>query len=322
MEEYQGWQYKATFKSGQVDFEVVPSVKNKKPNSFFKYYSVNPNSVEALTKYYVYASHPNQLNDSLDCNSQILDFQHASIEDMRELYEPFYSEFLRIHGGEDALKVNMSNDFKILVYRRVGIISLAVSNGIIYFWNTYAESGRGFCVEWNVDKFPFRLYGPFPMHYVDTIRPFEVCNNMSTSLLIQTNVKTRDWKDEHEWRLLVSNPNGLDFNTWELDGSYSERFNFGDEHDRKMRIPLEAVKSVTLGERFFRSSDIRCLPITSEEMEVVFLNKKEHLRCNVLDFLTNNQFAVKWIGNELGELIVCPIAVVKLQRNVYRIIKI
>ncbi len=323
MEEYQSWKYNALEENGKIRFEVIPSEERKAPNSFFKYYSLNQNNVKALTGCYVYASHPNQFNDSVDCNSQILNFQNASQEDLRGLYPmDFYPKFLEIYGDEQFLKCCTSEHFKTLFYRHVGIVSLSTNNDSIYFWNSYTQNGQGFCVEWDVNKFPFRKYGPFPIHYVENIKPFEVRDNIPTAALIQTNIKTKDWQEENEWRLLVSNPEGLDFNLWDNDGSYSQQYNLGDEHNRKMKYPLGAIKGVTLGEWFFRSQNIRQYPITEDEREIVFLNKKETLRCQILDFLGKKLFPVYQVRNNLGILEVLPIVVVKLQNRVYRIINI
>ncbi len=321
MEEYQGWQYAGQKNGDVMNFDVKPSEDKEIPDSFFKYCSLNEKSVEALTRCYVYASHPNQLNDSVDCNSQILDFQTASQEDLKSFYgAELYPKYLEVYGNEQNLRSNMHEHFKLVSYNHIGIVSLSTRNDSIYFWNSYAQSGQGFCIEWDVRNFPFRYFGPFPVHYVDKITPFKVHSNIPTALLIQTNVKTKDWESEQEWRLLVSNPMGLDFNSWDDDGSYSQQYNFGGEHNRKMKYPIEAIKSVTLGERFFRSPNIRQYPITNDEREVVFLSKKETLRCRVLDFLSSVYLCAYQIKNELGAIHVQPIEVVKIQSRVYRII--
>lgn len=78
MEEYQNWKYDCRSDGKCFKFEVFPSEKMMEPASFFKYYALNSYSIEALTGCYVYATHPNKFNDSIDCNSQILNFQNAS----------------------------------------------------------------------------------------------------------------------------------------------------------------------------------------------------------------------------------------------------
>lgn len=316
---YQRWKYDSKSKGGQIEFEVTPWPEMK-CNNFFKYYALTNNSIDALTKCYVYASHPNQFNDSFDCNSQILNFETASESDLHCFYGSYYHQFLESCGDKESLKKMMSVHFKEIAYRHIGLVSFASRNDSAYFWSVYSQDGHGFCVEYDVEKFPFRNYGPFPVNYVEKILRFDVCGNIPTALLIQTNVKTKAWENEQEWRLIVSNPEGLDFNSWGEDGNLSQQFNKGDEHDRKMRYPLEAIKSVILGERFFRSPSIRCYPITEDEVEVVFLNNKDELCFKVLDFLIGKEFALFMLKNNLGELIPYPIVIVKLQEHVYRII--
>lgn len=318
-ENYQGWKYEVISQDGQIEFRVRPS-SELKCDKFFKYYSLSENSVDALTNCYVYASHPNQFNDSFDCNSQILNFGKATKGDLQGLYETLFNQFLEVYGSEDALREQASNDFNVLAYRHIGIVSLANRNNNAHLWHVYAQDGQGLCVEFDVDKFPFKHYGPNPIQYVDKLSQFEVDRNVPTALFVQTNVKTKTWEKECEWRLLVSNPKGLDFNIWENDGSLSKRYNLGDEHARKMKYPLSAIKSITLGERFLRSPNIRCYPISNEEFEVVFVNDKEEMRCKVLDFLMGKPFEIFLVENEMGELIPRPIVIVKLQPKVYRII--
>lgn len=319
-EDYQDWKYDAHQEENQLVFKVTPP-SEMKCDRFFKYYALSDNSVDALTKYYVYASHPNQLNDSVDCNSEILNFETAKACDLQSLYGPYYSKFLECYGGEEALKLYIPGHFKEVAYRHIGIVSLSTQNSNAHLWHVYAQDGQGFCVEFDVDKFPFRhYYGPNPIQYVDKLTRFNVNENVATALLVQTNVKTRTWEKEEEWRMLVSNPKGIDFNSWGEDGTLNQQFNFGDEHDRKMRYPLAAIKSVTLGERFFRSPSIRRYPITEDEFECVFLDDTEKLRCQVLDFLIGKPFESFLVTNNLGELTPRPIEVARLQERVYRVI--
>lgn len=321
MEYYQGWKYDAHFEDNKnkVVFKVIPPSEIK-CDSFFKYYALNDNSVDALTKCYVYASHPNQFNDSVDCNSKILNFETAQVRDLQSLYGEYYSKFLECYRGEDTLKLHASGHLKEVAYRHIGIVSLSTQNSNAYLWHVYAQDGQGFCVEFDVDKFPFRHYGLNPIQYVDNMSQFDVNGNVATALLVQTNVKTKTWEKEEEWRLLVSNPKGIDFNSWGEDGILSQKFNFGDEHNRKMRYPMSAIKSVTFGERFFRNPSIRCYPVTEEEFECVFLDDTERLRCQVLNFIIGKPFESFFVTNNLGELTLIPIEVVRLRERIYRII--
>jgi len=237
---------------------------------------------------------------------------------LKALYNKFYEKFLGIYGSCGALKCATSEIYKILLYRRLGCFSMTTNNKNILLWNCYTAN-KGFCVEFAVEKFPFRYSGPFPMHYTNLLNPVFV-DCLQTATLLQTNLKTKDWEYEDEWRLLIHSPSGLDFNCWDKDCSCENSYNFGGEHNRKMRYPMDSIKSVTLGEWFFRGPNIRCYPITLEETEIVFLNKKEPMQCQVLDFLKDKKLAVYKIKNNLGVLEVQPVEIVKLQNRVYRII--
>lgn len=226
---------------------------------------MSSNGVEALTGLYVYASHPNQLNDSIDCYPYLLDFSETTEEELEAVYAPLYEEVLAGCGGDiNLLRLTTPEYFALFIGRKFGVVSLSQDNVNVSLWNNYTDS-RGYCVEFDVGSFPFHNFGPFPIHYVDELNPIKIDKNIGVAFLIQTNVKTDDWEKEKEWRMLVANPDGFDFSTYENDGSYSQRFKCADEHNRKMKYPLRAIKSITLGERFFRASSIRCYPISDDE---------------------------------------------------------
>lgn len=322
MEEYQNWKYDCKKDGKCINFEVTPSEKIMEPASFFKYYALNTYSIEALTECYVYATHPNKFNDSIDCNSQILNFRNATKEDIEAFYGPFYNNALEICETEQNLKHYISEHFKLIAYKHIGIISLATKNDSIYHWSNYSQNASGFCIEFDVKLFPFRYFGPFPMHYVNKITQVDIHNNISTALLIQTNIKTNDWIQEQEWRLLVSNPNGSDFDYWNEDGSYNTLYNSVNDHNRKMKYPLNAIRSITLGESFFKSPDIKRYAITRNEEEIIFLNKKTSLHRQIMDFLEHKPFEINEIHNVLGVLKLQKIKITKLNKQIYRIIKI
>lgn len=274
-----------------------------------------------MTRLYIYASHPNQLNDSVDCFPYLLDFSGTSEKELKAIYVSFYDQVLASCGKNlNLLRQTTSEYFALFMGRKFGVVSLSQDNVNVSLWNNYTDS-KGYCVELDVNDFPFKNYGPFPIHYVNELNPVKIDRNLGVAFLIQTNVKTEDWKEEKEWRMLVANPEGLDFSSYESDGSYSQRFGSPDEHDRKMKYPLQAVKSITLGERFFRASNIKCYPISDGEQEVVFLDEKERLRCKLLDFVQGKTFKLFMLENNLGTLSAYPVQIVKLQNRVYRIIK-
>ena len=210
---------------------------------------MSKNSVDALTNLYVYASHPEQLNDPFDCDMQL-----AKIEDdanARALWEGLYSQARGMFEMDDQSFFHYSTEaFTALMFRKWGILSLTDTCNNPIMWSSYANN-NGFCLEWNIWQFPFVKKGPFPIHYVE--KREEVSSkdyDVQTMMLIQSNVKLQDWAYEHEWRLMIQPPSGFDMMTF---GKNADKFNqMPDLHNRKFKYPLCALKSITLGINFFK----------------------------------------------------------------------
>ncbi|MBL7105352.1 MAG: hypothetical protein ISS18_13570 [Bacteroidales bacterium] len=88
--------------------EILPDKKNKKPEpeALLKYYSLDENSVDALINKYIYVPHPIQLNDPLDCNYQLIQFDdiNSIIHLLRGIMEP------------EEIKKEWHNDRKALMF--------------------------------------------------------------------------------------------------------------------------------------------------------------------------------------------------------------
>ena len=277
--EYCGYQYGYDKKEG---YRIIPNIKKERPSSFFKYYALSKNSVDALTYMYVYATHPNQFNDSFDCNEKLIAFD--TWEDVEHLLDPSITNnpkeyFNRL---EDAL-LFCREAYRVILYKKLGLVSLTTCFDNYQMWALYAEN-NGFCLEFDVDKFPFRHFGPFPMNYAEKIpAPVSISKfGGEISMLIQSNVKNKWWQYEDEWRLYIPNPTGLEMKSFGSEYLMKNN-NVGDEHDRKFRYPIDALKSVVLGTKFFE----KLMPnmISTSEIDVVFSPDKESLEYKVLDYL-------------------------------------
>lgn len=321
MTNYQTWIYSYR-KNLESMFTVTTSTNIPIPQTLFKYYALSDNNIDAVTNFYLYASHPYQLNDPLDCSDKLLDFSSCSIDDLKSLYSVLYQQFLNIYGEINALKAVASSHFTTLFFRKIGIISLC-NNGINpILWANYAK-GNGFCVEFNHQKLSFAHCGPFPMHYVDSLSPVIVNNNVGDAALIQTNVKLSCWSKEQEYRILAISPEGLDFATYETGNVKSKTFNFGDEHNRKLRYPACAIKTIILAEKFINDSDTRIYQVSTDEYEIVLINSP--LKERLLTMLSNPKFpsAIKIAFREKNGVIkLCAIQIYHISEKTYRIIEI
>lgn len=317
--EYEGWTYR--YEKSECRRNVVcPQNKNiTRPDTFYKYYALSPNSMDALTNLYVYATHPNQFNDCFDCYEGLLNFERTDEVLLKSLYGSLFDAFVEQYGGRRALREHTPSIYKVLFYSHAGLVSLSPRKDNPVLWAYYANN-EGFCVEWDVAQFLFRTYGPFPIHYVDELRPVDVYNLQEASL-IQTNVKTTAWQKEEEWRLIVSNPPGWDFNIFDNRGIEQKQYSGADTHCRKMRYPISAVRSVTLGMRFLLHRDVACYGVAPGEQEVVLQNEEDVLRERVLDFLagmpfTFKQYVITADGNQYKFV---KINIFKLEKRRYRL---
>lgn len=302
---YGGWQYSY---DDELKHQVICNDKRLMPKSFYKYYALSEYSVDALTNLYIYASHPNQLNDPMDCNNDFLKFDEE--KDIKSFVAPFYDEILSRYNGNVAELIEFVKCYwQLLVFKKVGILSLTTSNKNSLMWSLYAKN-RGFCIEFDCSKFGFENRGPFPIHYMDEMSelPLSKSKNANIAALIQTTTKTTPWKYEDEWRLIVYPPKNMDMEHY---GMGKDLFNFPGDHNRKFLYSMDAVKSITLGYDFFSTSI--CINISDREVDVYF-NEETDYACKVLNFLSNPKLSVwkffkievkngKVITNEIEKII-------------------
>lgn len=315
-ENYQGWTYIYDRSQFSLDFPE----KGNAPHRFYKYYGLSERSIDALTGCYVYATHPNQFNDALDCCKGLFNFKTASEQDLQSLYGPYFYDFLKTVGDIESLRTFTNENYKTLLYRHCGICSLTTRRNNVTLW-AYYTNNEGFCVEFDTKLFPFIHYGPFPVHYVKELLPINIDRNIALASFIQSTVKAESWRNEEEWRLLISNPSGFDFILFNEQGCEEERYKIMDEHDRKMRYPVSAIKSVTLSERFLNNSKVCFARISRNEFEIVLLNEQDMLRKKVLDFLFDVSIptSVITIDKEKNRLSFLQGNLIRLSERKYRL---
>lgn len=287
------------------------------PQTLCKYYALSDNSVDALTNLYVYATHPNQLNDPFDCDVDLI--QMDNTDDIRILLgnnPSLYAQFIDMCGGnEDTLKSIAPELFKVVFYRKCGVLSLCKSCESKQMWALYANN-NGFCVEFDHTSFPFKHSGPFLMDYRETLETKSTSRlgGVPQAALYQTNVKTSEWAYEQEWRILISNPEGLDMKSY---GESIYNINLGDEHDRKFRYPLCAIKNIYLGINFLGEDS--CTISNNAEWEIMY--QTECHQSKILDFLASTHIPTKFaVKARLNALDFIPIVVIKLNQQKYRLI--
>lgn len=306
----------------QNGFQIIPNNERERPQTFFKYFALNKNSVDALTNMYLYATHPNQFNDPYDCNKNLITFDTE--ESMKILWEVQYGDVCRTYTNEDDALTFSRDAYMTLLYRKLGLVSLTTTHNNMLMWTHYTNH-RGFCIELDTNSLPFRHYGPFPINYMEDInKSVAIERGAYLAMLLQTNVKKSDWKYEDEWRLYIPNPVGFDMKSF---GKESERYNRVDDHDRKFKYPICALKSVYLGINFFDS--IPNMVISPYEIDIYCETKSFPLESDVLNFLSKiseqNMYNVRILIAKNGKFSgfdFIPISIIKYKEYQYRLIEI
>ena len=169
-------------------YSILPNNKIERPSTFYKYYALSKNSIEALTNMYVYATHPNQFNDPFDCNEKLVEFD--SWDDVRHMTGEKFDEICKLYSNLEDACTFCSKAYRNLLYRKLGIISLATVADNYQMWSLYSEN-NGLCIEFDVEKFPFKHFGPFPVNYTENVPgAIHIGNDGGfVAMLIQSNIK-------------------------------------------------------------------------------------------------------------------------------------
>lgn len=100
--------------------------------SVFKYYAPQEYNIDALIHQYFWFSKREYLNDPYDMNAQIIDAY------------PEFKDILKKYGYDLDKYYKTLNDF--------GICCFTQNNDSQYFWSHYADTFRGWCLEFDADN--------------------------------------------------------------------------------------------------------------------------------------------------------------------------
>ena len=244
------WTYQFDDFEKYFPFKVFPPLNQIRstPSSLFKYYALSDKSIEAVEQKYLYASHPYQLNDLFDCSESLIEF------DSKEAIMSFFGGIIPIEEIDKGFKEKdkefyrkVQYNFNIALYSRWGLLSFTEDPLSIPMWSYYTMN-QGFVVEFDYSKFGFSAHGPFQINYQDSIEPVSVNNGLPLCVLYQSNVKTKHWEHEKEWRLLPEKYCAMD-----MPGiPFSDGLQFAH---RKFEYDISSIKKIILGNRFFDKTD-------------------------------------------------------------------
>ena len=206
-------------------------IHNKiKPSKLFKYYAFSEYSVDALLRGYLFASHPFDLNDTLDSNYSLL----TNID--QNIYNSLSTQF--------------------------GIISLVGDSSNDLMWPHYTQE-RGFQIMTDRVKLEKSLKGKFsdddrylglyPINYCSDVNTIEFKNERALAAFFYlTNVKLECWKYEKEWRIILSRPK-MNFPATKhglLVGG-----NTGKISNRQFFYDRSLIEQIVVGKHFFNGDN-------------------------------------------------------------------
>lgn len=267
--------------------KVVVNPIKEEPETVFKYYYNNDNSINAITNNYLFATHPFSFNDSIDSSELLLNLEKITKERYIGIFKRVVKpEMFEKFDFDTIFPEDQKNSFqsaKRFIYeyftRKVGLISLTTQPLNILMWSHYS-SESGFIIEFNrkylidnlrqhnkdINNYCFR-----PIQYVEELESIDMFQeNFHTpdiSFLYMTNVKRKEWEYEDEWRLAVyKNDMGVPFSFLTIGAD-----NYAGSQERKIYYSKDCIESIVLGKHFFNGNNCS---IVTEELIFTLCNDK------------------------------------------------
>jgi hypothetical protein len=188
-----------------------------------KYAGLNQNLFSLLINNELWFSHPSDFNDPYDCN---LNYDLSDVN-----FDKVYShlrmtnkqfgwgkddKFITVRakdicGNPDNL-AKLLSDFKTGTVDARGISCFSESDSILLMWSHYADSHKGVCLTFDVEKDPIFFSIPYKVEYpleYPKIDPFLNERKNEVQLIFAT--KSSEWSYEKEYRIIKSKDNNPQF---------------------------------------------------------------------------------------------------------------
>lgn len=182
-------------------------------NSLFRFYSINLDRVRRLfAERKLYHSLPSQFNDPFECKPHFNWPEDANkVGEIRQHLIKLYREkSYNEKKAEEFVSINMKDpkflqttiyDSIIKTFAQMRICSFTARKDNLLFWSHYADSHKGFCVEFDATKMPisYAFKVQYENKYPEVIYP---SSNDATDLTPAL-VKSEVWKYEEEFRTIL-----------------------------------------------------------------------------------------------------------------------
>lgn len=276
--EFNGFKYTKDYNS-KDDNSIIQHSKDK-PKYVFKFYSLSKLNVDAVEKGYIYASHPLELNDCLDSSPFLLYSSQAIDYDFyQRVFGPAMSENeLEAFYKEDSSKESRCKSYISTVYELssnlFGIISTTGKENNPLMWPHYTQE-KGFQIKFKTEDLEKSIkskltkdedyLGMYPINYTEKLSPIDVSafQTLFIPLYYATNIKSKQWEYEDEWRFLVGKQNmGVPYSK---AGLASREDHSVKKENRYVFYDKNIIEEICLGVNFF----------SGREFEIEWLNDKQ-----------------------------------------------
>lgn len=243
---------------------------NQLPSELYKYYLINDNSINSFQNEAVFISHPDNLNDTMEGNLKLWDFE--------ELFKMMRVEGIKFDESQEKSKFFTEYYEKYFEYRGILCFTKSYQNNL--FWPHYTNE-TGFCIEFNselmtdsIKKNNSHIVSEhiYPISYGDLtkIDLLEHCAykpsndgidkefNSNIPSMYTVSIKDKLWEYEDEWRIVAKS-----------------RVSLNDKSFRKLKYDVASITRIFLAENFFSKNRFES---EKEQPSIVkkFIFKKEH----------------------------------------------
>lgn len=276
--EFKGFEYSI---SENNKYSVVDPGKGV-PVALFKYYGLSENSVSGIENNTVFATPVHYFNDIFDLAKTLWDYRGVRLEDYNKIFDSKPIDKSEFESKKELYQKHLIDVIYKMSVGKFGVFCTTTNCIDDIFWGVYTNH-KGFCVEYDSEKFGKNFQGPFPMNYIheDEFTPIDFARiGGEISFLITSTMKKDFWKREDEYRFIVWPKKTKNFIT---DGVYDNSNNPYERESRVVDIDKKVVKSLTFGFRFLGKEDI--VSKTTKGTIVQFSSKEGVLKSRLFKYL-------------------------------------
>ncbi len=204
----------------------------------------------------LYHSLPSQFNDPFECNPHFS--LHQNDEKIRSIKQYLINLFMQMGRSEIEAEAIVSqkmenpefiettiSDAVTRTYAQLRICSFTTRKENLLFWSHYADSHRGFCLEFDATKMPisYAFKVKYENRYPEAIYP----SSYDANTLIPALVKSEAWGYEEEFRTILvpwadTQPDN-DSESLNLKGDEIKNIYFGSKIDEdKKKLIMDLIK--------------------------------------------------------------------------------